>query len=408
MTAKIIKICDTQSQNIITEAIQLAVKSLEKGRLVVFPTETVYGIAVSVQHRDSLQAIFRTKQRPENKPLTLHIADKKQLDTYVPSLSLLDRVFLRKVWPGPLTAVIKLSPQQMVMVRKTLGEELVQLLYHNNCIGMRLPDNPIARRILESTKAPVVATSANISGQAAAVSIEQLFQQQLNAGSNWVDENIDVIIDDGPTRYQKGSTVIKLDSSHSFDCCKSADCHEGVGRHNPCGFTVLRNGVLDTGVLERMRMVTILFVCTGNTCRSPMAEGIFRDMLAKKTGCPVDLLTSNGYKVLSAGVMAYNSAPPTPEAVAVCKEMGVDISSHKAKLLHAEMINQADIIFVMSRMHYNALLQMVPQAKARTFMLGGDRDIADPIGEDIDGYRRCANEIVNYLREQMTKMFPCN
>jgi RpiB/LacA/LacB family sugar-phosphate isomerase len=139
-------------------------------------------------------------------------------------------------------------------------------------------------------------------------------------------------------------------------------------------------------------MKTILFVCTGNICRSPMAEGLFRHLTGRMGG---------RYRALSAGVGAIDGMPPSSHAVQALKALGVDISRQRSRALTAELVREADLIFGMTHGHTNAVSLMYPMAAEKTFLLrefddtleSFEKDIADPIGGSLDVYLRCRDEI---------------
>ncbi|MBX3743983.1 MAG: ribose 5-phosphate isomerase B [Verrucomicrobiae bacterium] len=139
-------------------------------------------------------------------------------------------------------------------------------------------------------------------------------------------------------------------------------------------------------------MKTILFVCTGNICRSPMAEGLFRHLTARM---------GDKYRTRSAGVGAADGMAPSPHSVQVLKELGIDISGLRSRSLTAEMVREADLIFGMTHGHAHAVALMYPQAVEKTFVLrefddtldAFEKDIADPIGGSYETYLRCRDEI---------------
>lgn len=141
---------------------------------------------------------------------------------------------------------------------------------------------------------------------------------------------------------------------------------------------------------------SVLFVCTGNSCRSVMAAGLLKKELAS--------LGKSGIEVRSAGIRALDGFPPTDETIKVMKDEGVDVSGHKSKALSAELIKSFDLILVMEEMHKNDITRRFPEAAGRTFLLknyknekdpGGteDLEISDPIGMSIDYYKNCFNEV---------------
>ena len=130
--------------------------------------------------------------------------------------------------------------------------------------------------------------------------------------------------------------------------------------------------------------MNILFVCTGNTCRSPMAQGLLEDM-AKKKG--LNLV------VKSAGIFALDGQRVSEEAVEALKEEGIDISDHKANMIHRDLVSEANIILTMSKSHKETLLSKYDFLKGKVFTLkeyayGVEEDVLDPFGQDIDVYRK--------------------
>jgi glycine hydroxymethyltransferase len=138
-------------------------------------------------------------------------------------------------------------------------------------------------------------------------------------------------------------------------------------------------------------MKTVLFVCTGNVCRSPMAEALFR-RAAEGRGA---------YRILSAGVGAIDGQPPSPHAVQVLQELGLDISGSRSRMLTSDLVQQADYIFGMTHGHVDAITMLYPQAAEKIFLLREfdetlddfEKDIGDPIGASYETYLSCRDQI---------------
>src|SRR5258708_38221293 len=138
-------------------------------------------------------------------------------------------------------------------------------------------------------------------------------------------------------------------------------------------------------------MKTILFICTGNVCRSPMAEGIFRQAVGD----------AGNYRAMSAGLGAMEGQPASAFAVQAVRELGIDISNHRSRSLTPELVQQADYIFGMTHSHLDTVILLYPQAAEETFLLREfaetlyffEKDISGPIGGSYEVYLNCRDQI---------------
>lgn len=354
--------------------IREAAEVVDAGGLVAFPTETVYGIAARVRSH-TLAMLDSLKGRDRSKPYTLHIGQKDEVGRYVPSIGLRAERLVENAWPGPLTVVFELDAKGIDRQERTLAREVFKGLYRGNSIGIRCPENAIAAAVLRHTNNPVVAPSANMAGQPPAVNADGV----LSAFSGMID----LVIDGGQCRYGTSSTVAK------------------IGKDGP---EILRAGVYTDAEVETMSQVTFLIVCTGNTCRSPMAEGIFRKYLAEKLGCEVDQLGEKGYKVSSAGVLNMACLSASSEAVAACAAKGVDIKAHRSQTLTRRLVEESSRVFAMERMHQGKVAALSPGAAARCVLLAGDSEIPDPIGQRQAVYNACADLIEEAVRKRISEL----
>jgi protein-tyrosine-phosphatase len=129
----------------------------------------------------------------------------------------------------------------------------------------------------------------------------------------------------------------------------------------------------------------VLLVCSGNTCRTAMAEGTLRALL--------DDAGADDVAVSSAGTLGFENAPATPEAVAVAAEAGIDISDHRSSALTERRIDEADLILGMAQHHVDDITDIAPAAASKTRLLSeyagrAAEDVPDPVGGDLDEYRR--------------------
>lgn len=171
--------------------IERAVSFLEAGKVIAFPTDTVYGIAVDAFNDLAVQKIFDIKGRDANKPLQILVAQKEDLKSIIRSYTEVLNVLISEFWPGPLTIVVPAKDDFPRRVRCGLDN-----------IGIRMPSNPIAMKIIKAFGSPLAASSANISGMPDPKDAEDVIK---NLG-----DRIDLIIDGGRTTANIPSTVLDV------------------------------------------------------------------------------------------------------------------------------------------------------------------------------------------------------
>ncbi len=352
------------------------------GGLVVFPTETVYGIGASAASEAGMAALQAFKG-DTGQPFAVHLptpaAAERYIDPQAPSLGRL----LQKLLPGPVTLVLDvdeavIDQKMRGLAQNGLPESVRGRLYHSNRVALRCPEEASTRELLGAMPAPVLASSAARPGRPAPLTAQQAAAAVGDAAA--------LVIDGGTTRYAKPSTMLRVDRQ---------------GR-----VTVERPGVLEERTIRRMLRWTMLLVCSGNTCRSPMAEVIARDLLASERKLRPEQLEDAGVQVISAGAFASAGAPASAEAVAALAKAGLDLSKHRSRRLSAEMIRDADVIYGMTRAHVEAVLRMAPNAAQKTFRLDPAADIEDPIGSDTTVYQRTAEVIRRKLLQRIKEQQP--
>jgi protein-tyrosine phosphatase len=229
--------------------------------------------------------------------------------------------------------------------------------------------------ILSALDFPVVMTSVNKSGEPPAADAAEIEARGLAHG-------VALLVDGGPSRLRESSSVLRV----------------GNGR-----FELLREGLHDAEQLRAAAGLRIGFVCTGNTCRSPMAEGIARHLLAERLGVRPGRLRQHGFELSSMGVVARSGAEASPLAVEVLQQRGIDISRHGSSPALAEVVAALDRVYCMTATHLEALRMLLPPGRdARITLLdpeGGD--IPDPIGGDAEVYRDAADRIEECIQRRL-------
>jgi protein-tyrosine phosphatase len=351
-----------------------AVDALAAGQIVAFPTETVYGLAASVLLPDAVERLAMAKGRPDDKPMTLALAGAEHLREWVPDLSPTAWRLAQRSWPGPVTIVVNANGEGGLASR--LADSVRKRVCPTGSLGFRVADHAALTHVLYNLAGPLALTSANRAGAVEALTAGEVCDA--------VGEQVALVIDGGPSRLGKPSTVVRVDKDQ---------------------WTVLREGAVPLAELAWRTCRIIVFVCTGNTCRSPLAEALCKKCLAERLNCTPADLPRHGFVVLSAGLAAMMGDAATLEAAAVGQELGVDLTSHSSRPLTAELANAADCLVTMTQGHQVVLQTRFPRTACRPRLLTADgSDIPDPIGGDEHVYRECAQEIMRQVERLLPEL----
>ena len=366
MTAVIL---DLKSSEDPRDIVHQAVEALSAGKIIAIPTETVYGLAASSLHPEAVKRLVEIKGRSKDKPLAFAIKSADDALDYVPNMSCIARRIARRSWPGPITLVLDTDHPDSVIHR--LEPSVREAIIPEGTVGLRVPDHELTLQIMRLCAGPIVLTSANLSGDSPAIDGVEVRDK--------VGEHIDLILDDGPAKFGQASSVVRI-KDNDFD--------------------VLRTGLVDEATIEKLTHFIALVVCTGNTCRSPMGEGLLAQRIADRLGVSMASLEGQGVTVMSAGIAAMPGSPAADQAIEVMRQVGVDISHHQSQPITGRLAKFADVILTMTNGHRQALISHWPMLETRTKTIRRDGgDIGDPIGRPIAIYRATAEQIDQQLSE---------
>ena len=367
-------VIDVRAAKDTRDVVHRAVQAVVEGKLVAFPTETVYGLAANALDEEAVVRLLEIKGRQRGHPLALAIKDSESARDYAPNMGRLAQRFARRCWPGPITLVVDDDHAGGLVHR--LPPKVREAVSPQDTIGLRVPSHYVVLDVLRMLTGPLTLTSANRTGQPEAVTAEQVLEA--------VGESIDLVLDDGPCRFGQPSSVVRVTDA---------------------GYEILRAGVVPKETLRRLSSVMVLLVCTGNTCRSPMAEVFCRDMLARRLGCRIDELEQHGVIVVSAGIAAMLGGLASNEAARTVAEMGLDLTDHETQPLTEPLVRHADCIYTMTRSHCEAIVAQWPEAADRARQLSPEgNDISDPIGGTLSRYQHCAAQIREELAKRLEEL----
>lgn len=356
------------------QAVEQAAALLRAGGLAILPTETMYAIAADARNPAAMDRLWNAKGSRSRAPLSWHVESGETLLKALSELAYevppAHRRAVRVLLPGPVTLAIELTADRLQELRRRLrlGAGVID---DGSMLLARVPERLVTREILERAQAPIVMATL---GTPPAHTPSRAREDALNL--ELFDEIL--LIDDGPATYTQPSTLLRLAADGSV--------------------RVDREGAIDERTIHKRMSRTLLFVCTGNTCRSPMAAAIARHLLARMSGV--------GTKVRSAGVAAGFGSAATPEGEEALRELGIEMGPHASAPLTREHINEAEAIYVMTRSHLEAVLRFDPTVRDRVMLLDPEgHDIPDPIGGPPELYRSTA-EILRKAVERRLRELP--
>ena len=345
------------------DVVHRAVQALAEGKLVAFPTETDYVIAASARDATAVGRLIElSPQRPAEPRVTLALKSADEALDWAPRLSAIGRRISRRCWPGPVAIIVADEHQESLVHRLPLGAR--SGIVGAGRLRLRVPGHPMLADCMRMLAGPVALAEPCAAETPPVTALDVMAL---------ADGQLALVIDDGRARYAQPHTTIEVDD---YD------------------FRIVHPGIVSEETMRRLSSLMVLFVCTGNTCRSPMAETIFRQLVAERLECRPEEIQSQGVVVASSGIAAWGGGKASVGATEVMAETGGDLSGHESQPLTENLVRQADLIWTMTAAHRTAILAQFPEAGGRVAMLSPDRmDVIDPIGGTVATYRKCAQQI---------------
>jgi tRNA threonylcarbamoyl adenosine modification protein (Sua5/YciO/YrdC/YwlC family) len=340
MSDKILRIDESDPR---PDRLRSAVEALRRDEIIAFPTETVYGLGIRPGAESGAGRLNALKGRRPDHPVTLHLAASEPLDAHAGPVQPLARRLADRFLPGPLTLLLP--------ARESRRE-----------VGIRVPNHAVCQALLEGIGGALLATSANLTGERPATRMDRIPVRLLDA--------VGLAIDSGPTRYATASSVAR-----------------------PVGDRVelIRAGAVPAALLQDECGPVTLIVCTGNTCRSPMAAALLRGLLHQRFKRAREARGMPLPAVHSAGIGALEGGPASGNAILAGREFGLDLRDHVSRRLAPEQIHASDFILAMSAGSGELLREMAPGAIGRIEVLNRDGGgIPDPFGGVLEEYRAVA------------------
>lgn len=362
------KILDWNSSEDTRDVVHIVVQALVEGRQVVLPADKVYHLFASgLKCQD-----FSRFEEPDPSPLgssSLVLRSAQELLDYCLESSPITTRIAQRAWPGPLILSLPTCGGRGLLSR--LPSAVQSLVAKDGRVSLRSVAHPCVQQAQRLMPGPLIAAPIQQNGSPV--------WQPFKAGEL---AEASLVVDDRHEIQGEFPTVLKIDD-------------------NRC--QVVQPGAMTEETLHRLSQLVILLVCTGNTCRSPMAEVLLRDKFDRRfsraSGTPSPVFVASG------GISAYPGGPASVEAQNVMASRGLCLTDHQSRAVTKHSLQLADLILVMTRSHRQALLDNLPEIKSKVHLLSGNSaDVSDPFGGPESLYSACADQIDHFLEQWVQRL----
>jgi len=341
------------------DVVHLAVQALTEGHIVALPSSNSYLLAASGLQPD---AVAKLNEYAKTSPIGLSLAMRAADETldYFPDLSSAARRLANKSWPGPV--MISLKDSHPASLVKCMAPSVSNLLMQGGeRIHVWQPHHEVLEHVGKLFSGPLVCALATGS--------QKPFAPQL---SDLQTELAVLAIDDGATETPGIPTIVQIDGNQG---------------------QIVHQGIVGEDALKSMSQWIVLFVCTGNTCRSPMAQAMMQRKIAERFSGT----SQNGNTpvvAISAGVSAFGGEPASHGAAAAIKSFGTTLDQHQSTQLNSRLVEQADLILAMGNRHRQVITSQWPAMAHKVHLISPDgNEISDPFGGPLEIYQRCASQL---------------
>ena len=328
---------------------ELPEHKIERDAIFLHYTGSMFGIGCSAYSKEAVTKIDSLKDRKEKQGYIVLIPDVDWLKRFDVQITPKVNRVLQQYWAGELSVILEVPDPRF------------QHISQNGKVAFRIPTDELLREYIIKLDQPIISTSVNRTGKKPIQNLDDI----LTGFESWFD--FAILLDDAKISNNLPSTIIEFSGEE---------------------LNLIREGSIPFSEIElSYEAPQILFVCTGNTCRSPMAEYLAKNIITEK---------ELNFRVASAGFVTDGMAI-SENSNYVLALNGIDASEHTSTLLNEENLRKSWLVLSMTINHKNKILQLYPASASKVYTLseyaGLSSDITDPFGKDIEYYKNTFEEI---------------